>query len=83
MTVDRHLALLRVWRRVPPVHVQLARIAGALGMKPARASEPNFGEPSPAASADEMAELLGAMPQLSALPKVITMAEYLERKKHG
>lgn len=40
MTFPRHKALMARWRVLPPAAMQLARIAAAIGIKPAPEAQP-------------------------------------------
>lgn len=64
------------WRSTPPAHLQLLRIAAALGLKPEAAG------PTQQTSREAM-EFLGGMPT-AVMPNILTPAEYLANKaKNG
>jgi hypothetical protein len=79
MTVRRFMALRRVWDRVPPVAEMLVQIAGAFGVQRKGGSQSADTADSPSSSFET---LMQALPQ-GTPDKVMSMAEYLERKSSG
>lgn len=72
-------AMQAYWRDCPPAHIQLARIASALGVKTKPASEGNAA-PEQNDNAD-LQQLMATMPH-GAMPAIMSTEDYL-RKKHG
>jgi hypothetical protein len=66
------------WRRLPPASVQLARIAGALGIKPS-VDDPSPDDKENQQNHQHLAMLIDSMPA-SPMPRTMTPEEYLQTK---
>jgi len=72
--LPRLTALNKQWKQLPPLPIQMARIANYLGYKPS--IEPKKNDEL----SGNLAHLVESMPMVSA-PKILSPEEYLKRKE--